>query len=112
MDTCNLSYQGIGCQIEIHKKIERPGLLTCDGFNRQYCISQIIKWGSLMNTDNFTNVSISIDEANRTGCKIVANRPPSHPKGEKTLMDIRYGDPIPPDIILSKDTLILIKDFN
>ena len=62
-----------------------------------------------MNTDNFTNVSKLIDEAKRTGCRIVAYRPPSHPKGEKIIMDIRYGDPIPPGIIFGKDTLIFIK---
>ena len=65
-----------------------------------------------MNTDNFTNVSKLIDEAKRTGCRIVAYRPSTHPKGEKILMDIRYGDPIPPGIILGKDTLIFIKDYN
>jgi len=38
--------------------------------------------------------------------------PSNHPKGEKILMDIRYGDPIPPGIILGKDRLIFIKDYN
>jgi hypothetical protein len=32
-------------------------------------------------------------------------------KGEKILMDIRSGEPIPPGIILGKDTLLLIKDY-
>jgi hypothetical protein len=60
-----------------------------------------------MNTHNFTNVSISIDEANRTGCRIVAYRPYIHPKGENILMDIRHGDPIPPGIILARTRLYL-----
>jgi hypothetical protein len=63
-----------------------------------------------MNTDDFTYVSKLTDEAKRTGCRIIAYRPPSHPKGEKILMNIRYGDPIPPGIILGKDTLIFIKN--
>jgi hypothetical protein len=63
-----------------------------------------------MNTDNFTNVSRLIDEAKRTGYRIVAYRPSTHLKGEKILMDIRYGDAIPSGIILGKDTLIFIKN--
>ncbi len=65
-----------------------------------------------MTTDKFKNESKLTDETIRTGRRLIAYRPPSHPKGEKILMDIRYGDPIPPGVILSKDTLILIKDFN
>jgi hypothetical protein len=65
-----------------------------------------------MSTVNFTNVSKLTDEAKRTGCRIIAYRPPSHPKGEKILMNIRYGDPIPPGIILGKDTLTFIKRYS
>ena len=64
-----------------------------------------------MNTDNFTNVSKIIDEAKRTGCRIVAYRPSTHPEGEKILMDIRHGDPIPQVSIIGKDTVIFIKDY-
>jgi len=61
-----------------------------------------------MNTDNFTNVSKLMDEAKRTGCRIVAYRPATHSKGEKIYVDIRYGDPIPPGVILGKGTLIFV----
>jgi hypothetical protein len=63
-----------------------------------------------MSTDNFPNVSKLIDAAKRTGFRIVAYRPTTHPKGEKILMDIRYGDPDDHGVILGKDTLIFIKD--
>lgn len=36
----------------------------------------------------------------------IAERPAWHPKGEKVLMKIPYGKPIPPGVILGKDTLI------
>ena len=62
-----------------------------------------------MNNVDFTNLSKLLDEAKRTGRRIIAYRSPSHPKGGKILMDIRYGDPIPPGIILGKGTLIFIK---
>ena len=61
-----------------------------------------------MSTENFSNVSKLIDEAKRTGYRTIAYRPSTHPKGEKILMDIRYGNPIPPGVILGKDTLIII----
>ena len=64
-----------------------------------------------MTTDNFAKLSKLIDEAKETGCRLVAYRPPSHPKGEKMLMNIRYGDPIPSGVILGKDTFIFIKDY-
>ncbi len=65
-----------------------------------------------MTTENLSNVSKFFDEAKRTGCRIIAYRPPSHPKGEKIIMDIRYGEPIPSGVILGKDRLIFIKDYN
>ena len=64
-----------------------------------------------MNTDNFTNVSKLMDDAKRTGYRTIAYRPSTHPKGEKIIMDIRYGNPIPPGVILGKDTRIFIKDY-
>ena len=43
-----------------------------------------------------------MDDTKRTGCRIVAYRPPTHPKGENILMDIPYCDPIPSGVILGK----------
>ena len=67
---------------------------------------------SRTNIDNFINVSKIIDSAKSASYRIIAYRPPSHPKGEKILMDIRYGDPIPPGVILGRGTLIFIKINN
>ena len=65
-----------------HKKWKDRGSLPGDRFNLQFCISQVIKWGNHTNTDdNYTNVSKLTDEAKRTGCRIVAYRPSTHPKG-------------------------------
>jgi len=61
MDTCYLSYQGIGCQIEMIK-YRRIGGILGERFNQQFCISQTIKWGNHMITDNHPNVSKPIDE--------------------------------------------------
>ena len=41
--------------------------------------------------------------------KVIAFRPVDHPKGEKVLMEVPLGHPIPPGVILGKGTVITIE---
>lgn len=41
----------------------------------------------------------------------IAERPESHPKGQKVLMKVPYGQPIPAGVILGKGTVITVKDI-
>ena len=41
--------------------------------------------------------------------EVVARRGVDHPKGEKELMRVPLGDPIPPGVILGKGTVITVE---
>lgn len=37
---------------------------------------------------------------------IIVRRPKDHPKGEKVIAEWKYGDPVPPGVIIGKGSLI------
>jgi|AACY02.3.fsa_nt_gi hypothetical protein len=43
---------------------------------------------------------------------IVIKRPPWHHKGEKELVRIPYGAPIPPGVIVGKGSIITVESSN
>ncbi len=41
---------------------------------------------------------------------IVVRRPASHHKGAKLIAVIPYGEPVPPGVIIGKDSVITVED--